>query len=103
MSLLPEVFREELCRLAFLSMGESSPNPPVACILTDPDNSRILAKGRTSPAGGAHAERNAYSVFSERGNAEPHNVWVTLEPCSHHGKTPPCIDLILKYKPAALY
>ncbi|TGK31046.1 bifunctional diaminohydroxyphosphoribosylaminopyrimidine deaminase/5-amino-6-(5-phosphoribosylamino)uracil reductase [Leptospira gomenensis] len=106
MSILPEVFREELRKLAFLSTGESSPNPPVACILTDPDNARILAKGRTSPTGGAHAEKNAYSVFSEiseRGIAVPHNVWVTLEPCSHQGKTPPCIDLILRYKPKTLY
>lgn len=104
MSLLPESFREELCKLAFLSTGESSPNPPVSCLITNSDNTKILAQGRTSPTGGPHAERNAYSEFLKNGFSEmPHNVWVTLEPCTHHGKTPPCLDLILEYKPKTLY
>lgn len=64
MAPLPETFREELRKLSFLSTGESSPNPPVSCIITDVENSKILAKGRTSPIGGPHAERNAYYEFS---------------------------------------
>ncbi|TGM60891.1 bifunctional diaminohydroxyphosphoribosylaminopyrimidine deaminase/5-amino-6-(5-phosphoribosylamino)uracil reductase RibD [Leptospira adleri] len=104
MSLLPESFREELCKLAFLSTGESSPNPPVSCLITNADNTKILAQGRTSPTGGSHAERNAYSEFlKNEDSAIPHNVWVTLEPCAHHGKTPPCIDLILENRPKTLY
>ncbi|XDD51424.1 bifunctional diaminohydroxyphosphoribosylaminopyrimidine deaminase/5-amino-6-(5-phosphoribosylamino)uracil reductase [Leptospira sp. WS92.C1] len=104
MPVLPETFREELYRLAFLSTGESSPNPPVSCLITDPDNTVIFAKGRTSPTGEPHAEKNAYSEFIKNGFAgKPHNVWVTLEPCGHHGKTPPCIDLILEHKPKTLY
>ncbi|WP_061221628.1 bifunctional diaminohydroxyphosphoribosylaminopyrimidine deaminase/5-amino-6-(5-phosphoribosylamino)uracil reductase RibD [Leptospira borgpetersenii] len=104
MTLLPEEFREELRKLSFLSTGESSPNPPVSCLITDVDNARILAKGRTSPTGGPHAERNAYYEFVKNGFfKEPHNVWVTLEPCTHSGKTPPCLDLILEHKPKTLY
>ncbi|WP_061249319.1 bifunctional diaminohydroxyphosphoribosylaminopyrimidine deaminase/5-amino-6-(5-phosphoribosylamino)uracil reductase RibD [Leptospira alstonii] len=109
MALLPETFREELRKLSFLSTGESSPNPPVSCLITDVENVRILAKGRTSPTGGPHAERNAYYEFIKKGFSEekpfqePHNVWVTLEPCTHHGKTPPCLDLILEHKPKTLY
>ncbi|EMG01218.1 cytidine and deoxycytidylate deaminase zinc-binding region [Leptospira borgpetersenii str. 200701203] len=104
MTLLPEEFREELRKLSFLSTGESSPNPPVSCLITNVDNTRILAKGRTSPTGGPHAERNAYYEFVKNGFfKEPHNVWVTLEPCTHSGKTPPCLDLILEHKPKTLY
>ncbi|MBM9500182.1 dihydrofolate reductase family protein [Leptospira sp. 201903071] len=104
MSLLPESFREELRKLAFLSTGESSPNPPVSCLITNRDNTKILAQGRTSPTGGPHAERNAYSEFLKNGFSDtPHNLWVTLEPCAHHGKTPPCLDLILEYRPKTLY
>ncbi|MCG6192893.1 bifunctional diaminohydroxyphosphoribosylaminopyrimidine deaminase/5-amino-6-(5-phosphoribosylamino)uracil reductase [Leptospira sp. FAT2] len=104
MTFLPENIREEMRKLSFLSTGESSPNPPVSCIITDIENKKILAKGRTSPTGGPHAERNAYSEFVKNGLAgTAHNVWVTLEPCTHHGKTPPCLDLILEHKPKTLY
>ncbi|MCH1912210.1 bifunctional diaminohydroxyphosphoribosylaminopyrimidine deaminase/5-amino-6-(5-phosphoribosylamino)uracil reductase [Leptospira noguchii] len=104
MTSLPEKFREELRKLSFLSMGESSPNPPVSCLITDVENKRIFAKGRTSPTGGPHAERNAYYEFVKNGYlSKPHNVWVTLEPCTHQGKTPPCLDLILEHKPKTLY
>ncbi|RHX85635.1 bifunctional diaminohydroxyphosphoribosylaminopyrimidine deaminase/5-amino-6-(5-phosphoribosylamino)uracil reductase RibD [Leptospira stimsonii] len=104
MSSLPESFREELRKLAFLSTGESSPNPPVSCLITNVENTKIFAQGRTSPTGGPHAERNAYSEFLKNGYSDtPHNVWVTLEPCSHHGKTPPCLDLIFEYRPKTLY
>ncbi|EKR93279.1 cytidine and deoxycytidylate deaminase zinc-binding region [Leptospira santarosai str. CBC379] len=104
MTPLPEKFREELRKLSFLSTGESSPNPPVSCLISDVENTRILAKGRTSPTGGPHAERNAYDEFLKNGFLQkPHNVWVTLEPCTHSGKTPPCLDLILEHKPKTLY
>lgn len=104
MSLLPETLREEMRKLSFLSTGETSPNPPVSCLITDIENKQILSYGRTSPVGGPHAERNAYNEFVKNGFAgRAHNVWVTLEPCTHHGKTPPCLDLILEHKPKTLY
>ncbi|PJZ58015.1 bifunctional diaminohydroxyphosphoribosylaminopyrimidine deaminase/5-amino-6-(5-phosphoribosylamino)uracil reductase RibD [Leptospira barantonii] len=104
MTFLPETFREEMRKLSFLSTGETSPNPPVSCLITDIHNRQILAYGKTSPTGGPHAERNAYDQFVKNGLAgTAHNVWVTLEPCTHHGKTPPCMDLILEHKPKTLY
>ncbi|TGL68157.1 bifunctional diaminohydroxyphosphoribosylaminopyrimidine deaminase/5-amino-6-(5-phosphoribosylamino)uracil reductase RibD [Leptospira kmetyi] len=104
MILLPETFREEMRKLSFVSTGETSPNPPVSCLITDVQNQEILSYGRTSPAGGPHAERNAYDQFVKKGLVgTAHNVWVTLEPCTHHGKTPPCMDLILEHKPKTLY
>ncbi|MCB1189354.1 MAG: bifunctional diaminohydroxyphosphoribosylaminopyrimidine deaminase/5-amino-6-(5-phosphoribosylamino)uracil reductase RibD [Leptospiraceae bacterium] len=88
-----------LTRLSFLSMGYSSPNPPVACVITDL-NGNVLSKGFTQKTGENHAEREAYRNFSNK--EIPHVVFVTLEPCSHYGKTPPCLDLILQHKPKAL-
>ncbi|EPG74871.1 cytidine and deoxycytidylate deaminase zinc-binding region [Leptospira fainei serovar Hurstbridge str. BUT 6] len=102
---LPKEIREELLRLSFLSIGYSSPNPPVACVLTEVSTGKILATGRTQVTGGNHAERAAYLSLREKyktGPLPPHKVYVTLEPCSHFGKTPPCLDLLLGEKPLAL-
>ncbi|EQA47311.1 cytidine and deoxycytidylate deaminase zinc-binding region [Leptospira broomii serovar Hurstbridge str. 5399] len=102
---LPKEIREELLRLSFLSMGYSSPNPPVACVLTAASTGEILATGRTQMTGGNHAEREAYKSLREKYKMGPlpaHKVYVTLEPCSHFGKTPPCLDLLLEEKPLAL-
>jgi diaminohydroxyphosphoribosylaminopyrimidine deaminase / 5-amino-6-(5-phosphoribosylamino)uracil reductase len=89
----------ELKNLSFLAMGYSSPNPPVACIITDLEG-RILREGYTQKTGENHAERDAYRNFDKETR---HLVFVTLEPCTHFGKTPPCIDLILEYKPDCVY
>ncbi|TGL46655.1 bifunctional diaminohydroxyphosphoribosylaminopyrimidine deaminase/5-amino-6-(5-phosphoribosylamino)uracil reductase [Leptospira wolffii] len=104
--LLPKSIREELYRLSFISLGYSSPNPPVACVIQDARTGEILSSGSTRQTGGNHAEREAYRILRKRipnGNLPPHYVYVTLEPCSHFGKTPPCVDLILEEKPEALY
>ncbi|TGK17189.1 bifunctional diaminohydroxyphosphoribosylaminopyrimidine deaminase/5-amino-6-(5-phosphoribosylamino)uracil reductase [Leptospira fluminis] len=102
---LPKEIREELLRSSFLSLGFSSPNPPVACVLTDPSSGRILASGRTKVVGGNHAEREAYRQLREKfsDGLPPHDAYVTLEPCSHFGRTPPCLDLFLEAKPETLY
>lgn len=78
-------------------MGYSSPNPPVACVITDL-NGNILSEGATRRSGANHAEREAYLKLGEKYTI-PHILYVTLEPCSHFGKTPPCLDLILEKKP----
>ena len=88
----------ELARLSFKAMGKSSPNPPVACIITDTNNN-ILSFAETQINGTNHAEREAYSQYT---SSQSHNLYVTLQPCTHHGKTPPCSDLILKYHPKNL-
>ncbi len=87
-------------------MGYSSPNPPVACVITDLDGN-ILSEGHTQRIGENHAEREAYENFAlkfpDSNKIPPHLVFVTLEPCTHFGKTPPCIDLLLEYKPICVY
>lgn len=91
--------------LSFMAMGYSTPNPPVACVITDLDG-KILGEGFTQRTGENHAEREAYQNFAlKHPNAKniPHLVFVTLEPCTHFGKTPPCLDLILEYNPVCVY
>lgn len=85
-------------------MGYSSPNPPVACVITNLDG-KILAQGHTQKVGENHAEREAYQKFTLEYSETivPHLVFVTLEPCTHFGKTPPCLDLLIKYKPNCVY
>ncbi|MEI1278965.1 dihydrofolate reductase family protein [Leptospira venezuelensis] len=104
-SILPEKIREELTRYSFISTGYSSPNPPVACVLEDANTGEILASASTQKTGKNHAEREAYRLLREKfpnGKLPAHNAYVTLEPCSHYGKTPPCIDLFLEEKPVRL-
>ncbi len=105
-SVLPDSIREELYRLSFVSTGYSSPNPPVACILENANTGEILSAASTRQTGGNHAEREAYRILREKiptGILPAHNVYVTLEPCSHFGKTPPCTDLLLAEKPLRLF
>lgn len=85
--------------LARRGIGSTSPNPSVGAVIVD-TNGRIIGEGWTSPFGGAHAEVNAIA------SVKPENlplltsstIFLSLEPCFHFGKTPPCVDLILKYK-----
>lgn len=77
-------------------MGATAPNPMVGCVIVA--NDKILAEGYTSPYGGNHAEVNAINAVKEKSVLKNATLYVTLEPCSHHGKTPPCSDLIIKHK-----
>lgn len=83
--------------VARFGIGRTSPNPSVGAVIVDASN-RIIGEGWTSPFGGAHAEVNAIaSVKPENQNLLKNStIYVTLEPCFHFGKTPPCVDLILK-------
>ncbi len=86
--------------LALLGQGTVSPNPMVgAVVVVDND---IIGEGFTSPYGGPHAEVNAIQqVLSQYGEDEGRKllkrstVYVSLEPCAHHGKTPPCADMLV--------
>ena len=77
--------------LARASVGETSPNPPVGAVVVR--DGRIVGEGRTQPAGQAHAEVVALRQAGEL--ARGATLYVTLEPCSHHGRTPPCTDAII--------
>ncbi|MFZ9520631.1 MAG: bifunctional diaminohydroxyphosphoribosylaminopyrimidine deaminase/5-amino-6-(5-phosphoribosylamino)uracil reductase RibD [Silvanigrellaceae bacterium] len=72
--------------------GETIPNPAVGCLVTQ--NGKIVARGATEKLGGRHAERVAFDNAKEnRISTSGSDVYVTLEPCSHHGRQPPCCDL----------
>ncbi|WP_436501957.1 bifunctional diaminohydroxyphosphoribosylaminopyrimidine deaminase/5-amino-6-(5-phosphoribosylamino)uracil reductase RibD [Actinokineospora sp. HUAS TT18] len=69
--------------------GTTSPNPPVGCVILDRDGD-VVGVGATQPPGGSHAEVMA---LAEAG-VKAHTAIVTLEPCAHHGRTPPCTEAI---------
>lgn len=74
--------------------ASTPPNPWVGCVLETVDGSRF--EGATRPAGGPHAEAVALAAAAEAGVATAGaTAWVTLEPCSHHGRTPPCADALI--------
>ena len=84
--------------LAQNGMRASMPNPSVGAVLVY--NDRIIGEGHTSPYGGAHGEVNCINSVKETDrHLIPHaTLYVSLEPCSHHGKTPPCCDLIIQHQ-----
>ena len=77
-------------------MGSTAPNPMVGCVIVV--NDQIIAAGYTSPYGGAHAEVNAIQSVKDVSLLHKATLYVTLEPCAHFGKTPPCSDLIIAHK-----
>lgn len=73
----------------------SNPNPRVGCVLVGADG-RVIGEGHTQQAGGPHAEVMALRDAQARGlGTEGATAFVTLEPCSHHGRTPPCCDALV--------
>jgi diaminohydroxyphosphoribosylaminopyrimidine deaminase/5-amino-6-(5-phosphoribosylamino)uracil reductase len=74
--------------------GSVSPNPLVGCVIIK--NNRIIGAGYHQKFGEDHAEINAINSSTE--SLEGSTLYVNLEPCSHHGKTPPCVDRIIKEK-----
>ena len=70
-----------------------APNPLVGCIIVCEE--KVVASGYHQKYGGPHAEVNAINNLSKNVNPSDCTIYVTLEPCSHHGKTPPCADLII--------
>ena len=81
-------------QLAGQSMNITSPNPRVGCVIVR--DGRVIAQGRTQPAGQAHAEAAALRDAQARGiDVRGATAYVTLEPCSHQGRTPPCADALV--------
>jgi len=78
-------------RLAQQGIGHCAPNPTVGCVIEK--NNQIIGLGRTAKGGRPHAETEALKMAGE--NARGATLYVTLEPCSHHGKTPPCAEAII--------
>jgi diaminohydroxyphosphoribosylaminopyrimidine deaminase/5-amino-6-(5-phosphoribosylamino)uracil reductase len=86
----------EALALAAHAIGLSDPNPRVGCVIVASDGS-VLGRGHTQEAGGAHAEVMALRDAAARGaDVRGASVVVTLEPCSHHGRTPPCAEALIE-------
>ena len=72
-------------------LGQTAPNPSVGCVVVK--DGRLLGRGRTAPGGRPHAERVALDAAGD--GARGATAYVTLEPCAHHGATPPCADALI--------
>ena len=79
--------------LARRGAGWTSPNPMVGAVIVK--EGRIIGEGWHKKCGGLHAERNALATLTE--SAQGADLFVTLEPCCHHGRTPPCTEAILEH------
>src|SRR6266853_5362450 len=80
-------------REAVRGLGQTSPNPAVGAVIVRGE--RIVARGFHRRAGLPHAEIEALRALKNKGAARGATLFVTLEPCSTHGRTPPCVDAIL--------
>jgi diaminohydroxyphosphoribosylaminopyrimidine deaminase / 5-amino-6-(5-phosphoribosylamino)uracil reductase len=91
-----DFFMQRCLDLARLGAGNVAPNPMVGAVLVY--NDKIIGEGYHQQYGEAHAEVNCINSVSatERHLISHSTLYVSLEPCSHHGKTPPCADLIIK-------
>ena len=87
-------FMKQALLLAQQGWPMVAPNPMVGCVIVKDD--KIVAKGYHEKYGEAHAEVNAINNLCTEINPLDCILYVTLEPCSHYGKTPPCADLIIK-------
>lgn len=87
-----EIWMQRALDLALLGEGHVAPNPLVGCVIVR-DN-QVIGEGHHAQYGGAHAEVNAFQNLQE--SAKGATVYVSLEPCSHFGKTPPCADLLIR-------
>ena len=83
-------------QLARLGAGTVSPNPMVGCVIVH--EGKIIGEGYHQKYGDAHAEVNAVNAVSDKSLLSESDIYVTLEPCSHFGKTPPCADLLIKHQ-----
>jgi diaminohydroxyphosphoribosylaminopyrimidine deaminase / 5-amino-6-(5-phosphoribosylamino)uracil reductase len=93
-----ELYMHRCLQLAKAGEGYVAPNPMVGALLVHDE--RIIGEGYHQKYGEAHAEVNCINSVSDLDKhlIEKSTLYVSLEPCSHHGKTPPCSDLIIKYK-----
>ena len=97
-----EKFMKKCLDLAMLGLNKTKTNPLVGCVIVHNEN--IVSTGYHNRFGGPHAEKNAINNLKK---AHPTNykkilkdstIYINLEPCTHYGKTPPCTELIIKYK-----
>ena len=91
-----ELYMNRALELAELGRGKVSPNPMVGCVIVHED--KIIGEGYHQEYGKAHAEVNAVNSVKNQELLAEATVYVTLEPCAHFGKTPPCAHLLVEKK-----
>lgn len=91
---MDEYYMTKAIALAKKGRGKVNPNPMVGAVIVK--NGQIIGEGYHKAYGLGHAEVNAFSTCKE--SAEGATLYVTLEPCSHYGKTPPCVERVIKEK-----
>ncbi|MEN8185620.1 MAG: bifunctional diaminohydroxyphosphoribosylaminopyrimidine deaminase/5-amino-6-(5-phosphoribosylamino)uracil reductase RibD [Bacteroidota bacterium] len=91
-----EFYMQRCLQLASNGLGKTYPNPIVGCVIVY--NQKIIGEGWHQKAGEAHAEVNAINSVKDKSLLKESTIYVSLEPCSHYGKTPPCSDLIVRMK-----
>ena len=94
-----EEYMKRALELARKGEGHTSPNPMVGCVVVK--DGRIISEGYHEKYGEFHAERNALTRCTE--DTTGADLYVTLEPCCHQGKTPPCTDIIIEKKIARVF
>lgn len=88
-----ELYMQRALQLASMGEGRVSPNPMVGAVIVCDD--KIIGEGYHRRWGDAHAEVNAVASVRDRCLLKKSTMYVTLEPCSHYGKTPPCAELVI--------
>ena len=91
-----EFYMQRCLDLAENALGKTYPNPIVGCVIVH--EGKIIGEGWHKKAGDAHAEVNAINSVKDKTLLSASTLYVSLEPCVHYGKTPPCSELIIKHK-----
>lgn len=90
-----EMYMRRCIQLAALGLGKVQPNPMVGAVIVHHD--QIIGEGYHHQYGQPHAEVNALASVKDKSLLKQSTIYVSLEPCSHFGKTPPCADAIIRY------
>ena len=93
---LDDIYMRTCIDPAHLSGGFNQPHPMVRAVIVYKD--KIIGEGYHQRYGEGHAEVNAVASVIDKSVLSKSTIYVTLEPCYHHGKTPPCVELILQHK-----
>ncbi len=94
MNNIHKFYMKKAIKLAKKALGHVSPNPPVGAVIEK--NGNIIGEGYHKKSGEAHAEVNAINSVSDKSLLKNATLYVTLEPCNHFGKTPPCTEALLE-------
>ncbi|MGZ3894910.1 MAG: bifunctional diaminohydroxyphosphoribosylaminopyrimidine deaminase/5-amino-6-(5-phosphoribosylamino)uracil reductase RibD [Bacteroidia bacterium] len=91
-----ENYMKSCLLLGVKGLGKVAPNPMVGCVIVH--DGKVIGEGYHMQYGGSHAEVNAINAVADKSLLKESALYVNLEPCSHHGKTPPCSDLLIRHK-----